>query len=106
MELSGVVKMRIRGTDLEIFADNDELIEYALAWAESEINKRRNYRPKEGQPDMEKKYISNKVEGAVFYLSRIGAEGTSSVTENGISVIWKAVPDFLESVVPLLGTLG
>lgn len=91
-----VLRRRILGTDLEQFAYNDPMLQYALDYAESEILKRR------GSETFEAKYRINRIEGAIWYLSRIGAEGTQSVSENGVSVSYQEVPDWLLSVVPLL----
>lgn len=91
-----VLRSRILGTDLEQFAYNDQLLRYALNYAESEILNRR------GSDAMEPKYQINKLEGAVWYLAKIGAEGAQSVSANGVSVTYKEVPDWLLSVVPLL----
>lgn len=96
MELELLI-MRIRGTDLEQFLDNTELLEYALNYAKSEILKRRGANELEGQ------YSINQIEGAVWFLSTIGAEGAKSVSENGVSINYKDVPDWLISVVPRLG---
>lgn len=91
-----VLRRRILGTDLEQFAYNDSLLQYALDYAESEILKRR------GSDALEAKYRINRIEGAVWYLARIGAEGAQSVSENGVSVSYQEVPDWLISVIPLL----
>lgn len=91
-----VLRGRLLGTDLEQFAYNDPLLQYALDYAESEILRRR------GSDDMEPRYRINKLEGAVWYLAKIGAEGAQSVSANGVSVTYKEVPDWLLSVVPLL----
>lgn len=96
MELE-LLTMRIRGTDLEQFLDNTELLEYALNYAKSEILKRR------GADELEGQYSINQIEGAVWFLSIIGAEGAKSVNENGVSINYKDVPDWLLSVVPRLG---
>lgn len=93
------LKMLIIGTDLERYKENEDLLNYALSYASSEILKRRN------TDALEEQYLTNQVEGAKWYLSHIGAEGTESVSENGVVVKWSKVPDFLQSVIPKLGVI-
>lgn len=90
--------------DLAQYMDNDILLNHALAYAASEINKRRGY-DAEGGSEYEPKYRRDVIEGAIWRLGKIGAEGYSSTSENGISVNWQEVPDWLQSVVPRLGVL-
>lgn len=91
-----VLRARMSGTDLEQFLYNEPLIRYALDYAESEILKRR------GADSLEPQYRVNKLEGAIWYLAKIGAEGAQSASANGVSFTYKEVPDWLLSVVPLL----
>ena len=93
------LKMLITGTDLERYASNEALLNYALSYASSEILKRRN------ADTLEDQYLTNQVEGAKWYLSHIGAEGTESVSENGVVVKWSRVPEWLLSVIPKLGMI-
>lgn len=90
--------------DLAQYMDNDILLNHALAYAISEINKRRSYDAENG-PEYEEKYRRNVIEGAIWRLGKIGAEGYASTSENGISVNWQEVPDWLGSVVPRLGVV-
>ncbi|WP_312694112.1 hypothetical protein [Caproiciproducens sp.] len=94
-----ILKMLITGTDLARYKDNDELLNYALSYAESEILKR------SGSDSLGNEYLVNQTEGAVYWLSRIGAEGAQSVGENGVSITWQEVPDWLRSVVPRIGVV-
>lgn len=94
-----ILKMLITGTDLGRYAANEDLLNYALSYAESEILKRRNVTALEDQ------YLNNQIEGAKWYLSHIGAEGTESVSENGVVVKWSKVPEWLLSVIPKLGMI-
>jgi hypothetical protein len=91
------LKALIVGTDLSRYADSEVLLNYALSYASSEILKRRN------TDTLEDKYLTNQIEGAKYYLSKIGAESVLSTSENGVVTKWKTVPDFLENVVPKLG---
>lgn len=99
MEQRDVVKMLIIGTDLDRYKENDELLDYALSYAESEITKR------SGDEVLDDKHRVNQVEGAVWWLSRIGAEGLQSDSENGISRSWKEIPEWLMSVIPRIGVV-
>ena len=93
------LKALITGTDLARYAGNDTLLAYALSWSSSEILKRRNVAVLEDQ------YLVNQIEGAKYYLSRIGAEGYKSTAENGVTVNWQDVPEWLASVVQRLGVI-
>lgn len=99
MEQIETLKELLTGTDLEKYKENIVQLQFALSWAESEILKRRN------TDKLENKYLVNKIQGAVYYLSKIGAEGASSVGENGVSISWEEVPKWLLSVVPKLGVV-
>jgi hypothetical protein len=86
-------------TDLSRYADNDDLLNYALSYAQSEILKRR------GADTLEDQYQMNQIEGALYYLSRIGTEGAYSTSENGEQTVYKDVPPFLANVFPRLGVI-
>ena len=96
------LKVMLSVGDLARYVENDALLEMALAYAVSEINHRRGFTG-EGY---ENRYHQNVIEGAIWRLGRIGAEGYSSTAERGITVTWKDVPEWLSSVVPLLKTVG
>lgn len=87
-------------SDIARFADNESLLNYALSFAASEIIKRRN-----PNAPLEDQYIPNQVEGAKWYLSRMGTEGVASISENGEKTEYSKVPDWLSSVVPRLGVV-
>lgn len=93
------LKMLITGTDLERYKGSDELLNYALSYAESEILKR------SGSAELEPEYTINQTEGAVWWLSRIGAAGAQSVSENGVSISWQETPDWIRSVIPRIGVV-
>lgn len=86
-------------SDLARYASNEALLNYALSWAESEILKRR------GADALEDQYLTNQIEGAVYWLSRLGTEGAESISENGEQTVYKKVPDWLIGVIPRLGTV-
>lgn len=87
--------------DLEQYKDDDIRLQFALDVAVSKVNERRGYRG-EGY---EERFRTNVLQGAIWWLGKQGAEGYSSTSENGISVNWQEVPDWLQSVVPRLGVL-
>jgi hypothetical protein len=93
------LKALITGTDLDRYVGNDALLNFALLYAECEILKRRNVTV------LEEQYLSNQIEGAIWRLGRIGAEGYKSTAENGVTVTWKDVPDWLMSVTQRIGVI-
>ena len=96
-ELITLLKDRIEGTDLAYYADKDGKLKYALKYAISMVNNRRGYKPTETEP-FEQRFEMNVLEGAVWYLGKIGAEGYSSTSENGVSVSWKELPEWLSTI--------
>lgn len=96
-ELIALLKGRIEDTDLAYYADKDSKLKYALEYAMSAINNRRGYEPTSEHP-YPNKYKMNVLEGAVWYLGKIGGEGYSSTSENGVSVSWQEIPDWLKYV--------
>lgn len=86
-------------SDISRFADNETLLKYALSFSEGEILKRR------GADTLEDQYLTNQIEGAVYWLSRLGAEGIEAVNENGTKFVYEKVPGWLQSVYPRLGTV-
>lgn len=96
-ELITLLKDRIEGTDLAYYVDKDGKLKYALKYAISMVNNRRGYKPTETEP-FEPRFEMNVLEGAVWYLGKIGAEGYSSTSENGVSVSWKELPEWLSTI--------
>lgn len=86
--------------DLQRYADQEVLLQFAISNAVSRINARRGYTG-EGY---EGKYRHNVIRGAVDYLSRLGGEEFSSFSENGVSASYNGVESWLSDVVPLLNT--
>ncbi len=95
--LVDILKDRISDTDLEYWVDKDTKLRYALRYAISAINARCGFKPDDIVP-YPIKYEMNVLEGAVWYLGKIGAEGYASTSENGVSVSWKETPEWLLSV--------
>lgn len=96
-DLLSLLRSRVEDTDLAYYADKDGKLLYALKYAVSMINNRRSFMPTESEP-YEKRYEMNVIEGAVWYLGKIGAEGYASTSENGVSVAWKELPEWLSTV--------
>lgn len=96
-ELIKLLKDRIDGTDLAYYADKDGKLKYALKYAISMVNNRRGFKPTDNEP-FEPRFEMNVLEGAVWYLGKIGAEGYSSTSENGVSVSWKEMPEWLSTI--------
>ena len=96
-ELITLLKDRIEGTDLAYYGHKDGKLKYALKYAISMVNNRRGYKPTETEP-FEPRFEMNVLEGAVWYLGKIGAEGYSSTSENGVSVSWKELPEWLSTI--------
>lgn len=97
-----LVLARIKGTDLEQFADDEDKILFALEYAASEVNLRSGFSADKFTPYLPK-YRMNVIEGAIYRLNMIGNEGQSSFSENGIGGNYREIPQWLLSVVPRLG---
>jgi len=96
-ELVQVLKGRIEDTDLAYYSDKENKLKYALKYAISMVNNRRGFTPTEEEP-FEKRFEMNILDGAVWYLAKIGAEGYASTSENGVSVSWKNLPEWLSTI--------
>lgn len=92
-----MLKAQLCNTDLEQYAEDEPKLRFALLCAENDIIQRRS------SESFEEKYAMNKIQGAIWYLSRIGAEGAQSVSENGVSIAWEEVPSWLRAIVPRPG---
>lgn len=91
-ELLTLLKAVIAGTDLE-FATDAQLT-YALTLAYTDVEN------KVGKDIDAYKY--NVIEGAKWYLARIGVEGETQHTENGVTRIYASMenPSWLSSIIP------
>lgn len=94
-----LLKGRIRDTDLERWIGDDAKLDVALAYAAAEITIRAR------KACVPPEYLICQVEGAAWYLGKMGVEGAASVSENGVSITYKDVPDWLRCVTPGLGVL-
>ena len=82
--------------DLKRYKEDDDILNLALCYAISEINKRRGYTG-EGY---ETKYHMNALQGAVDWLGRLGGNEYTSFSENGVSATYNEIPSWLASVTP------
>lgn len=96
-ELVEILKDRIADTDLAYYSDKEGKLRYALKYAISMVNNRRGFAPTDKEP-FEKRFEMNILDGAVWYLSKIGAEGYTSTSENGVTVSWKDMPEWLSTI--------
>lgn len=96
-ELVELLRDRVTDTDLAYYADKDGKLRYALKYAISMINNRRGFKPTADEP-FENRFELNVIEGAVWYLGKLGAEGYASTSENGVSVSWKEIPEWLGTI--------
>lgn len=102
MDYMSLLKMSITNTDLEQYLEDEAKLEYAVNYAKDEIVNRY------GVDDFSKvpaKYDRYVVEGAKWYLAMIGAENQISMSENGISRMYKDTPDWLSHIIPKVGVV-
>lgn len=92
----------IEGTDLEQFSSNATLLEVAIEYAKSMVTQRYNV---SSYDDVPSKYDINVLDGAKYYLARIGVEGQISMTENGVSRTYETLPKWLSSIIPKVGVI-
>jgi len=91
-------------SDIAHFAEDEHMLRFAFDCACSDINNRRTFSGTPATP-VEARYIMNAINGAVYYLTKFGAEGVSAVSENGVGYTWQEVPDWLLGVAPRLTPL-
>jgi hypothetical protein len=91
----------IVGTDLEIFTEDSDKLDYAIERSQNAIANRIGCTVAE----LTAKYDFNIVEGAIWYLSRIGSEGEIENSEGGVTRRYAEVPDWLKSVLPKVGVV-
>lgn len=87
---------------------SDTTLQYELDKAAKAINSRRHYIPTEEIP-LEEKYNELQIELAISSISRYGAEGQVSHSENGINRSYENGSDYpasmLDNIVPLIGVI-
>lgn len=95
MDYKSILKSIIAGTDLDWVLDNDAMLDYVLGVATSDIERRTG-------ETITDKYMYNVIEGAKWYLARIGVEGETSHTENGVTRTFASIsnPPWLANIVP------
>lgn len=95
LEYKTMLKTVIANTDLDIYLEEDDKLDYAIAWATQEIKNRLALGDEETIPA---RYDFNIIEGAKWYLATEGAEGESSHNENGVNRVYKDMPDWLARI--------
>ena len=85
----------IANTDLDIYINEDDKLDYAISWATQQIKNRLGLGDDINVPA---RYDFNIIEGAKWYLATEGAEGEVSHSENGISRTYKSTPDWLARI--------
>lgn len=102
MDYLALLKALITNTDLAQYLEDASMLDYAVEYAKSEITIRYGVEDFSQVPAKYGRYV---VEGAKWYLSMIGVEGQSSMTENGISRTYKDTPDWLSRIIPKVGVI-
>jgi hypothetical protein len=102
MDFLEMLKMLIANTDLEEYIEDDEKLEYAISYAKDEITARYGASDFDNVPAKYHRFV---IEGAKWYLALVGAEGQSSMTENGVSRTYKETPDWLSHIIPKVGVV-
>lgn len=95
LEYKTMLKTVIANTDLDIYIDEDDKLDYAISWASQEIRNRLALGDTEEIPA---RFDFNIIEGAKWYLATEGAEGESSHKENGVDRVYKDIPDWLARI--------
>lgn len=100
-ELKRILKFR----DIIVSNKDDDILKYELNRAIQEINKGRRFVPSEDKP-YDPKYDSLIIPLCVTAFSKIGAEGQSSHSENGVTRNYTCGGDYpidmLDGVIPLV----
>lgn len=93
--------LSILNTDLEHYAEDEDILNYAIEFAKSKIAERLNVATNAIPP----KYDVAIVEGSKWYLARIGTEGEVSNTEGTITRQFETIPSWLKSIAPYVGVV-
>ncbi|MEG2831897.1 MAG: hypothetical protein RR923_03865 [Bacilli bacterium] len=102
MEIDKLAELKVRimfDETLKRYTETpyEPLLKSALSYSERRINNKRN------TEKVEERYIDNQIEGAIWYLNRLGTNGYDSTSENGMSVSYSKCPEWL--LIPAVGTL-
>ena len=99
-----VAKLKDQLTFREIVMPPDSVLEQEIDKAIGVINDRRNFKPTTDTP-YDKKYEHLIVPLCVFALSKVGVEGETSHSENGVQRIYAGDGDYpqdiLNGIIPL-----
>jgi len=100
------LKTVLEPTELGRFAEDEVTMEHAVKFAINMVNQRRAFTPAGTLiEEYEPAYRQNVIDGAIWYLRKLGGEGFQSMSENGVSIQWQAVPDWLKYVRPKIGMI-
>lgn len=88
-------------TDLGIFTEDDAKIDFAIQFAQNEVANRYG----DTVANIPAKYDTNIVNGAVWFLARMGSEGESQNVEGNVTRVYKDMPDWLKTVTPKVGVV-
>lgn len=94
LEYKTMLKTVIANTDLDIYLEEDDKLDYAISWATQEIKNRLAL----NDENVPARYDFNIIEGAKWYLATEGAEGESSHQENDVKRVYKDIPDWLARI--------
>ena len=103
LEYKTMLKTIIANTDLDIYIDEDDKLNYAISWATQQI---KNRLALDDTADVPARFDFNIIEGAKWYLATEGAEGETSHSENGIGRTYQNAreypDDLLNEIIPLV----
>lgn len=96
------LKSQLEFRGIEIPSDNEKggnsVLEYEINRAIGEINRCRSYKPTEEKP-YDKRYENLIIPMCIFSLSKVGIEGETSHSENGVQRIYKGDSDYPEDLI-------
>ena len=84
---------------------NDAQIELELEMAMDTINDIRGYTPTDGQP-IEDRYLNLQINMVVEALSKYGAEGEKSHSDNGVSRVYDNASQYSKALLSIIIPLG
>lgn len=104
-ELMGLLKSILKNRDFDIDNTDNDIIKYEIERAISEINKCRRFEPTDDKPyDIKYEYLIIPLTISAF--AKIGAEGQSRHSENGVTRSYTSGGDYpkdmLNEIIPLI----
>lgn len=91
----------IVNTDLGAFTEDNGKLEFAIDFAKGEVANRFGC----AVADIPAKFDANIVNGAVWFLARMGSEGETQNSEGNVSRVYQEIPDWLKSITPKVGVV-